>query len=395
MTGDSKPMDLARWPYFDAEQREAVDKVLASGAVNYWTGTQGREFEKEYAEYCGVGYGVAVANGTLALELALRAVGVEPGDEVIVTSRSFMASASAVLMLGATPVFADVDLDSQNITAATIAPLISKKTRAIICVHLAGWPCDMDLITALAERHALKVVEDCAQAHGAIYKGRPVGSLGDVAAFSFCQDKIISTGGEGGMLITADKQVWKRAWSFKDHGKNWDKVYRDDQPPGFRWLHDDIGSNYRMTEMQAAIGRIQLTKLDKWRAARQVNAAMLDSAVASAAVIRTINKPPAIEHACYKHYLFIEPDALKGGWSRDRILSELQLVGIPCFSGSCSEMYLEKSMLDRGLNPVERLVNARKLGETSLMFLVHPTLSEDQVAWVARGIKRILCAASR
>jgi dTDP-4-amino-4,6-dideoxygalactose transaminase len=234
---------LAPWPSFTPEEADAVQKVLLSNKVNYWTGTEGREFEKEFAAYCGAKHAIALTNGTVALELALFALGIGPGDEVITTSRTFIASASCIVMRGATPVIADVDPVSQNVTAETIRPLITPRTRAIIAVHLAGWPCDMDPILALAREHGLKVIEDCAQCHGATYKGRPVGSLGDVAAFSFCQDKIMTTGGEGGMLTTRDTALWERAWAFKDHGKSFDAVYNRQHPPGFRWLHESFGTN--------------------------------------------------------------------------------------------------------------------------------------------------------
>ena len=246
------------WPYFSQDEIDAVTRVLNSGRVNYWTGDEGRQFEAEFAAFVGCKHAVAVANGTVALELALEALGIGPGDEVVVTSRTFIASASCAVMRGATPVMADVDWDSQNITAETIRAVLSPRTRAIIAVHLAGWPCDMDPILEIAREHGLKVIEDCAQALGAVYKGRPVGSMGDVNAFSFCQDKILTTGGEGGMLTTNHTDLWSRAWAFKDHGKSYEAVYRRQHPPGYRWLHESFGTNWRLTEMQSAMGRVLL-----------------------------------------------------------------------------------------------------------------------------------------
>jgi dTDP-4-amino-4,6-dideoxygalactose transaminase len=263
---------LAPWPHYSSDEVEAAAEVLRSGRVNYWTGDHCRKFEAEFADYIGGGRAIALANGTLALELALRALDIGPGDEIIVTPRSYFASASCINIVGAIPVFADVDLDSQNITAETIAPMLTVNTRALLPVHLAGWPCDMAEIMDLAREHRLKVVEDCAQAHGARLDGHIMGSFGDVAAFSFCQDKIMSTAGEGGMLVTSDEVAWRSAWEFKDHGKNFDKVCSDDHPTGFRWLHDSFGSNYRMTEIQGAIGRIQLGRLDQWVERRRYNA---------------------------------------------------------------------------------------------------------------------------
>src|SRR5208282_1519874 len=271
----SAHLSFPSWPYFEADEIEAAASVLRSGKVNYWTGDLGRRFEDEFAAYVGCRHAVALSNGTVALELALHALGVGAEDEVITTSRTFIASASCAVMRGARPVLADVDRDSQNITAETIRAALSPRTKAIIAVHLAGWPCDMDPILRLAGERGLKVIEDCAQALGATYKGRPVGSMGDAAAFSFCQDKIMTTGGEGGMMTTHNEEVWKRAWSFKDHGKSYDAVHRRAHPPGFRWLHESFGTNWRMTEMQSAIGRVALRKVAAWVEIRRRNAAIL------------------------------------------------------------------------------------------------------------------------
>ncbi|MFC6619047.1 DegT/DnrJ/EryC1/StrS family aminotransferase [Deinococcus radiophilus] len=382
------------WPVFPEDERQAVMDVLVSGRVNYWTGNEAREFEREYAEYLGVPHAIALHNGTLALELALQAFGIDSG-EVITTSRTFIASASAAVMRGCVPVIADVDRDSQNVTAETIRPLINERTRAIIPVHLAGWPCDMDSIMALAEEHGLIVIEDCAQAHGAFYKGRPVGSIGHAGAFSFCQDKIMTTGGEGGLLALKDEEVWKRAWAFKDHGKSYDAVYNREHPPGFRWLHESFGTNWRMLEVQAAIGRLQLRKLPEWIRQRQAHAAVLNRRLAEFPSIRLTLPPQDVQHAYYKYYVFVEQPALKGGWDRDRIMTEIAAQGVPAFSGSCSEIYLEKAFTDAGYGPQERLPVAQELGETSLMFLVHPTLSEADMEAMADVICSVVKEATR
>jgi hypothetical protein len=357
----------------------AVARVLESGKVNYWTGQEGRLFEREYAAAAGCDRAIALCNGTAALELAIHALGIPPGSEIITSPRTFIASASCAVMQGHVPVLADVDPVSQNITADTIERVITKRTRAIIPVHLGGWPCDMDPIMELAARHGIKVIEDCAQANGATYKGRPVGSLGHVAAFSFCQDKIITTGGEGGMLTTDDPDLWNRAWSFKDHGKSWDAVYNREHPLGFRWVHESFGTNWRMNEIQAVIGRAQLRKLPEWTRLRRENLKRLNEAFGKFDCIRTTPAPTDIGHAAYKAYVFVRPEHLKAGWSRDRILEEINARNIPCFSGSCSEIYLEKAFTRNGLGPSEPLPVARELGETSLMFLIHPTLSEQNI----------------
>lgn len=389
----SKP--FAPWPHFEADEIEAATQVLRSGKVNYWTGQEGRLFEQEFAEYVGTRHAVALHNGTVALELALYALGVGNGDEVITTPRTFIASASAAVMRGAKPVFADVDPDSGNITAGTIEKVITSRTKAIIVVHLAGWPTDMDPIMDLAEKYGLKVIEDCAQAHGAKYKGRSVGSIGHVGAWSFCQDKILTTGGEGGMLTTNDPELWSKAWSFKDHGKSYDAVYNRQHPPGFRWLHEDFGTNWRMLELQAAIGRVILRKLDGWVDKRREYANYLNERLGQIPALRITPPPKGIHHAYYKYYVYVRPEKLKPGWDRDRIMMAVGELGIPCFSGSCSEIYLEKAFEKAGLRPAERLPITRQLGETSLMFLVHPTLQPEHIEATAAAVEQVMEQASR
>ncbi|WP_126975681.1 DegT/DnrJ/EryC1/StrS family aminotransferase [Frigidibacter oleivorans] len=378
------------WPVYDDEQIEAAARVLRSGRVNAWTGPDVAAFEDDYRAHLGIEHAIAMANGSVTMDTALRVLGLQPGDEVIVTPRSFVASASCVLLAGGVPVFADIDPDSQNITAATIAPLIGPRTRGIIPVHLAGWPCDMPAIMALAAEHGLWVLEDCAQAHGATIGDRPVGTFGTMASFSFCQDKIISTGGEGGMLVTSDRDLWSRAWSFKDHGKSHDLVHASDAPPGFRWLHaEGPGTNLRMTCLQAALGRVQLARLAGWRAARAANAAILAEAFAGCPALRVPMPGPGIAHAFYRFYAFVRPEALAPGWSRDRILAEIAAAGQPAFVGSCSEIYRERTFAARGIGPGAPLPVARELGETSLAFLVDPTWDADRIAALAATVRAI------
>jgi len=388
-----RPTPFAPWPQFEPDEIEAATRVLRSGKVNYWTGEEGRRFEEEFAAQAGCKYGIAVANGTVALELTLHALGIGPGDEVIVPSRTFIASASCVVMRGAKPVLADVDPNSQDLTAETIRPLLTTRTRAIVAVHLAGWPCDMDPIVALAREQGLKVIEDCAQCHGATYKGRPLGSLGNVGAFSFCQDKIMTTGGEGGMVTTNEKVVWEQAWSYRDHGKSYDAVYNRQHPPGFRWLHESFGTNWRLTEFQSALGRILLRKLPRMVEVRRRNAAILTEVLTQYDALRVPQPPGHIGHSYYKYYAFVRPEKLRKGWTRDRILSAIVAEGIPCFTGSCSEIYLEQAFTP-DLRPTQRLKVAKELGETSLMFLVHPTLSEIDMHDTCRAVAKVLDAAA-
>jgi dTDP-4-amino-4,6-dideoxygalactose transaminase len=395
------------WPSFTPEEADAVHRVVMSNKVNYWTGTETRAFEKEFAAWCGTAHAVALANGTLALDVALKALGIGPGDEVVVTPRTFIASISCVVNAGAVPVFADVEADSGNISARTIAAVLTPRTRAVICVHLAGWPCDMDPIMALAAQHGLKVIEDCAQAHGARYKGRQVGSIGHVGAWSFCQDKIMTTGGEGGMVTTNDEALWRAMWSFKDHGKSYEAVYERTHAPGFRWLHESFGTNWRMLEMQAVLGRIQLARMTEWAAARKRNAEAVWAACAEFAALRVPQvrcascpgscaaASAACEHAHYKCYVYVQPERLAPGWSRDRIIEAINAEGVPCYQGSCSEVYLEKAFDGTGWRPEARLPVARELGETSVMFLVHPTLTQAEVDKTCEAVRRVMRAAQK
>ena len=384
----------AAWPAFADDEVRSVALVLKSGRVNQWTGREVEKFQYEFASHCGVKHAIALANGTLALELALKAFEIGTGDEVIVTPRTFIASASCAVLQGAIPVFADVDPDSQNITTETIEKAITPNTRAIIAVHLSGWPCDMDAIMEMAGRYGLTVIEDCAQAHGAKYKGKPVGSFGHAAAYSFCQDKIMTTGGEGGMFLTNDDAAWSAAWAFKDHGKCYDSVYHKHHPPGFRWLHDSFGTNWRMTELQAAIGRVQLRKLTEWVELRRRNAEILTRRLSGFAALRLTLPPTDFFHSYYKYYVFVRPDKLKPGWDRDRIMNTITAQNVPCFSGSCSEIYQEKAFTDSPFSCAERLPVANELGKTSLMFLVHPTLSEKDMENMADAAEKILEQAS-
>lgn len=367
------------WPSFTEKEANAVRDVLLSNKVNYWTGRECREFEREFAAFSDSEHAIAVANGTLALDLALKGLGIGPGDEVVVTPRTFLASASSIVTAGAIPVFAEIDRESQNITPESVREMITPHTKAIVCVHLAGWPCEMEGFMALAEEHGLYVIEDCAQAHGARLNGRSVGSMGHVGCWSFCQDKIMTTGGEGGMVTTNNRDLWERMWAFKDHGKSWEAVYQRDHPPGFRWLHESFGTNWRMTEMQGVIGRIQLTRMPEWRAARQRNAKAIWETARKLPGVRVPEVPGNVEHGAYKCYVFVEPEHLGEGWDRDRIQQEIVNAGVPCFSGACSEVYLEKAFDCTDWRPDQRLPIARELGDTSLMFLVHPTLTNAEI----------------
>lgn len=385
---------FAPWPYFAEDEIEAAAAVLRSGNVNYWTGTEGRLFEAEFASFTSCRYAVAVANGTVALELALRALGVGPGDDVVISSRTFVATASSVVAVGGRPVFADIDRDSQNITAESIRSALTPATKAIIAVHLAGWPCEMDDIMRLAHEGGLYVIEDCAQAHGATYRGRPVGSIGDIGAFSFCQDKNLTTAGEGGMVTTNSEKLWHFMWSYKDHGKGYDAVYNRQHPSGYRWVHESFGTNWRLSEVQSAVGRVALRKLPRWILTRRAHAAMLTARLAKLPALRVVESPDHLQHCYYKYYAFVRPEQLRPGWNRDRIAEAIAAEGVPCRVGSCSEIYLENAFPPEW-RPCKRLDVARELGETSLMFLVHPTLSAAQIERTCEIVEQVVAEAAQ
>lgn len=387
-------IDLPPWPNYSAEEAEIVSRVLLSNKVNYWTGQEARLFESEFASHFGSQFSIALANGTLALDLALYALDIGFDDEVVVTPRSFIASASAVVNSGARAIFADVDRDSQNITAESIAAVITEKTKAIICVHLAGWPCEMNVIRDLADKHQLAIIEDCAQAHGARINNRSVGSFGDISAWSFCQDKIMTTGGEGGMVTTDNEALYRKMWSFKDHGKSFDKVREPSTSTAFKWIHDSIGTNWRLTEMQAAIGRYQLGKVNEWVRQRRRNVECYNTALRSVAGLRVTIPDASIYHACYKYYFFVVPELLKADWNRDKIVKEIHARGLPCFTGTCPEIYREQAFTTL-YGEQDALPVAQELGQNSIMVTVHPGMSVEQCSLGADIIKEVMLAAAR
>ena len=386
---------IPKWPSYTPEEIKKVEEIIKTGNVNYLYGSEGKAFENEFSRYVGTNYAICIANGSLALTAALNALNIGEGDEVITTPRTFVATASCIVLTGAKPVFADIDRDSGNITDKTIRQKITRKTKAIVVVHLAGWPADMKSIKALATEKKIKLIEDCAQAHGAEINGKSVGSFGDVAAWSFCTDKIISTLGEGGMITTNDEKIWKSVWSYKDHGKSYDSVFVKKHPPGFRWLHDGFGNNFRLTEIQCAVGRIQLSKLKKCTEIRERNAMILKSFLDGFPSLRIPFTDNNTQHAWYRFYAYVESNALLTDWSRDRILAELNRNGIPAFSGSCSEIYMENAFKKSVYNQKDRLDNAKELGETSLAFFVHQTISKKEMDYYAENIQNVIKKATK
>lgn len=387
---------VAPWPCYSDEEAEYIREMLLSNRVNYWTGQEGREFEKEFSAWTGARHSIALANGTVALDLALKAFEIGPGDEVVVTPRTFIASVSAVVNAGATPVFADVDFESGNISAETISQVLTDRTRCIVPVHLAGWPADLYGILDMTAGSDIKVIEDCAQAHGAEIDGRSVGTIGHIGAWSFCQDKIMTTGGEGGMVTTDDDELWSQMWSFKDHGKSWDAVYNREHAPGFRWVHESFGTNWRMLEFQAAIGRIQLRRMAEWTERRTYIAKRIAEVLTPFAnAVRVPEPESAFKHAYYRQYAYVRVAGLKSGWDRDRIVATCTARNIPVLHGSCSEVYREKAFEGTLWRPAKPLSVARELGETSLMFLTHPNQTEEDVERVCAVLSDVMAQAAR
>lgn len=384
------------WPVYDEEQVEAVARVLRSGKVNYLSGGVSTKFEEAFAQSIGVKRAVAIANGTLAIEAALHAAGIQCGDEVVTTPRTFIATAGACVLHGIKPIFADVDPDSGCITAESVERVLTPKTRAILPVHLGGWPCEMDALLSLAQEKNLVLIEDCAQAHGARYKNKPVGSFGLLNAWSFCTDKVMTLGGEGGMVTTDEEgPIWESLWSIKDHGKDFAKYYGPAQAPGFRWVHRSFGSNWRLTEMQCAMGLVQLGRMDEWHRRRTHNAEVLYDRLSECSVLRTPRPGPHLEHAYYRFYAYLRPEALRDGWNLERILGEFEDRGLPCNAGSCSEIYRERAFTDLGLGPERPLPVASQMTDTAIAILVHPTLVADDMHSVADGVLDVLAQAQR
>jgi len=387
---------------YTSKQIKKVSIVLKMNKTNYWTGNECKKFEKEFSNYHGNKYSVAVSNGSVALEIALKALNLKKTDKVIVTPRSFIISASCVLNLGLKPIFADVD-DNGNLSIEGIKLAYNKNVKAIILVHLNGLSCDMDPILNFAKKNKIYLIEDCSQAHGAVYKNKKVGSFGDISTWSFCQDKIISTGGEGGMISTNNKKLWLKCWSLKDHGKNYQSVFHKKHKTGFRWLHDDLGSNYRMTEMQAAIGREQLKLLDQQIKKRNFIAKLYLNELKDFYQKYNILKKPDFKcetcplkdsekkcnkcvHSFYRLNLFINKKKI----NLTKLIEKINNNNIKCNIGSCPEIYREKIFKKLKIYPKKRLQNAKLLGEISIMFPINPYKKIKKVKEETKVIGKIL-----
>ena len=392
------------YPYFDKNTLKKVELVLKSGRVNYWTGKKCIQFEKEFSKYMGRKYSITVSNGSVALELALKALKLKKGDEIIVSPRSFIISASCVLNLGLKPVFADID-DNGNLEIESIKKVFNTNVKVVILVHLNGLSCDMDPILKFVKKKKIILIEDCSQAHGAIYKGKKVGSFGDISTWSFCQDKIISTGGEGGIISTNNRKLWLKLWSLKDHGKNYNKVFNKKHKVGFRWMHDNLGSNYRMTEMQAVIGSEQLKLLNQQIKKRNFLANLYltklkdyfqkydilkkpDFKCQTCPLKKNLRKCNKCLHAFYRLNLYINKS--KNKISQINLIEQLNKKKVACTVGACPEIYKEKIFKKLRVNQKKILNNAKLLGDTSIMFPINPYRSLKNIRSDINYIKKTL-----
>jgi dTDP-4-amino-4,6-dideoxygalactose transaminase len=374
------------WPQINDNMINEVGKVLKSGKLNQWNNDSVNKFETKFSDYIGCKYSVAVSNGTVALELCIKTLDLKNGDEIIVTPRTFIASALCCAINNVNPVFLDVDINSQNITLDNIKKTITKKTKAIILVHLAGWPCELDEICKFCKENNIFVIEDCAQSHGAKYNNISVGNWGDINAWSFCHDKIITTGGEGGMVTTNNNKLFKKAWSIKDHGKDYDSVFNKQHPFGFRWLHKNIGTNWRMMPIQAVIGIEALELLDKWVEHRRKIANIYNNNLKHTKGVRLTIPPKNVYHSYYKYYFFINKNEFK--ISRNEIIKEINKNSIIATVGSCGEIYKESSL--NKFKPSTDLKNTKELFESGIMLLCDPTISIEKAKNEINIINNIL-----
>ena len=365
-------MQNKNWPNFSEKLISKVNKTIRSGKINYTTGTYGKLFETKFSKFVGNKYSVAICNGTAALEVAIKSLELPKNSEIIVPARSFFSSASCIVNTGHVPVFADVDLLTQNISLAEIKKKITKKTKAIICVHLAGLPCDMNNIKKLANKKKIKIIEDCSQAHGASIENRQVGSFGDISTWSFCNDKIISTLGEGGMISTNKKNLYDFSKKYINHGTN-QKSKKNFQK--FLYNKDLFGTNLRITEIQSLAGLEQLKNLKKIQKKRELfSKNFFDLISKYNNYFYSYFPSQKIKSAWYRFYFFVRSDIRNYKKVRFKIINDFNQNHIKCFTGSCPEIYLEKSFRKLKNFKFIRLKNCKILGETSIALDVNHTL---------------------
>ena len=335
-------MQEKNWPNFSQNLIQKVVKVIKSGNINYTYGTQGKKFENFFSKYIGNKYSIALCNGTAALEVALKSLELPKKSEIIVPARSFFSSAACIVNTGHIPIFADVDLITQNISIQDVKKKITKRTKAIICVHLGGMPCDMYNLKKIAKKNNLKIIEDCSQAHGASIENKKIGSFGDISTWSFCTDKIISTLGEGGMISTNKKKLYEFCKSYINHGtklKNDKKNFNK-----FIYNKDSFGTNLRLTEIQSCSGLEQLKNLKKIQIKREkMSKDYFNLIMKNQNHLYSYYPPQKTKSAWYRFYFFIKSDVKNYKKIRNKIIKNLKQKNLRCFTGACPEIYLEKS----------------------------------------------------
>ena len=335
------------WPQFAPESAEEIAKILESGLVNYWTGPKGLEFEEKFCEWSGAKMAISVSNGTAALHVGIASLGIGPGDEVIVPSYSFIASSFAVAQAGAIPIFADVTED-HTIDPEDIKRKITARTKGIVVVHLYGVVADMDAILEIAKANNLYVIEDFAQCIGGEFKGKKIGTIGDVGCTSFCQSKHFTTGGEGGMVITMNEDIGWECRSFRDHGydvkERMNMLALEEKLP---YIHTKVGFNFRMTEMQSTIGINELKRFDSWNLKRRFEyAAMYEEAFTGLAGIGKLPYNSEDRKNAYWWYPIIL-DVEKITVEAPEFLKKLQAKKVPCYGIQWPEAYEEKAYREK------------------------------------------------
>jgi dTDP-4-amino-4,6-dideoxygalactose transaminase len=404
------------WPQFDPKVFEAVVEVLKSGKVNYWTGELGMKFEQAFADWCGAKFAISTTNGTSALHTALAGLGIGPGDEVIVPSYTFIATSFSVCQAGAVPVFADVEKNSHTLDPADVEAKISGRTAAIMPVHLYGVIANMGPILAIAKKHNLAVIEDSAQAHGGKWNGKKAGTIGNAGAFSFCQSKHFTTGGEGGAVVTNDEDLAWTCRSFRDHGYDVSERLRLlELEARLPYIHNMVGYNYRMTEMQSAIGLIELARMDSYHLAnRRRNGEYLIKRLKG--VEQILHLPLDTEERQNAFWMFpivLDMDRLKVDSAR-KVVAALEAEGVPAGPVMWPQCYRERAFREH--NGFGRLRypfrspdtrpeavqydkvhcdNAAWLEERTFFVPCHPVYEIEHMDKIAQAIERVLAAYAR
>ena len=396
------------WPTFNEKVYDKITDILKSGKVNYWTGKVGMEFEKKWAEWLGVKNAISVANGTCALHTALASLGVGPGDEVICTSYSFIASSFCALQAGALPVFVDVGTD-HLIDPAKIEEAITERTKAIVVVHLYGMVADMDPIMEIAKKHNLFVVEDCAQCFGGVYKGKKACTIGNVGCFSFCQSKHFTTGGEGGMVVTNDEDLAWECRSFRDHGYDVKAKLNLLEMEGKQlYIHRRVGFNFRMTEMQSMIGLCELERFESWNLPNRIrNGKMLIAQLKDHPLIKYCPVDTEERQNSFWWAPFvIDTDKLKDGVDTKQFIAAIAAEGVPVYSVLWPEMYKEQAYVDKNgfgtakypfNDPKARDIDYSKFNckmanwmtDRTISFFTHPVYTEEHTQAMIDAFKKV------